>query len=166
MSKVVIIVAPQNFQPVEYSETLKALKNKGIEVVTSSTILNPTASNQETYQADILIDDIDSSDYDAIILIGGSGSSVYFHHSNLHRLVTEFTSQNKIIAAICAAPAILAYAGVLKDKNATCFPSHLNDLNSQGAHYIEQAIVEDDNIITANGPDAAADFGKLIALKI
>ena len=75
--------------------------------------------------------------------------------------------KQKILAAICIAPAILAKAGVLEGKNATVWSSVLDKgpikiLEENGANYVEKDVVVDGNIITANGPQAASEFGRKI----
>ena len=166
MSKVVIVIAPNNFQPVEYSETVRALTENKIEFDTASSIEEAVANNSTKQRSDLLTINISASNYDAIVLIGGSGSHVYFHDKILHQILNDFTAQNKIVAAICAAPSILAYAGLLQAKKATCFPSHLNDLKSQGANYTGEHVTEDGLIITGDGPESAYQFGQLIASKL
>jgi protease I len=166
MSKVAIVIAPDNFQPVEYAQTVRALTEKSIDFDTASTVEAATAVNNTKQPVDINTVDIRASEYDAIVLIGGGGSHIYFHDLELHQILNDFANQHKIIAAICAAPAILAYAGLLRGKKATCFPSHLNDLKSQGAIYTGDKVSEDGLIITGDGPESAYRFGQLVASKL
>lgn len=166
MNKVAIIIAPNNFQLVEYTETIRALKEKTIEYDSVSTVNEATASDGTKQKTDIFTVDVDATHYKAIILIGGSGSHIYFHDEKMHQLINDFASQGKIVAAICAAPTILAYAGLLHGIKATCFPSHLNDLKSQGAIYTGENVSIDGLIITADGPESAYQFGRLIASKL
>jgi protease I len=165
MSNAVIVIAPDNFQPVEYAQTVRALTEKSIDFDTASTVDAATANNTRQ-PIDINTVDIRASDYDAIILIGGGGSHIYFHDIQLHQILNDFAKQHKFIAAICAAPTILAYAGLLRGKRATCFPSHLNDLKSQGAIYTGDHLTEDGLIITGDGPESAYRFGQLVASKL
>jgi len=67
-----------------------------------------------------------------------------------------------VLAAICLAPAILAKAGILKGKKATVWEGARNKVVAGGAAYREGPVVIDGKIITANGPSAAAQFGKSI----
>ena len=68
-----------------------------------------------------------------------------------------------MIGAICIAPVILANAGVLKGRKAVCFPSIKASLTQKGAIIVNQNVVQDGNIVTATGPEAAGTFAKTLA---
>lgn len=68
----------------------------------------------------------------------------------------------KLVAAICAAPIVLAKAGLVKDRNVTAYPAQdvYRELNEAGAHIVkDENVVLDGNMLTANGPGAAMLFG-------
>jgi protease I len=99
------------------------------------------------------------------VFIGGPGAEVYFHDDTAHDLVNEAVAKNKVVAAICIAPCILAYAGVLNGKNATVWSDskeYINILEAEGAHYTGDTVTVDGKLITANGPDATQSFAKMI----
>ena len=66
----------------------------------------------------------------------------------------------KVVAAICLAPVVLARAGILKGKKVTCFysPASSREMKAGGAVLVDKAVVSDGRIVTANGPEAAAEF--------
>ena len=68
----------------------------------------------------------------------------------------------KLIAAICAAPSVLGHWGLLKGKNATCFPGYEKELNGAKAQPAPARVVKDGNIITARGMGTAVDLGLAI----
>ena len=71
---------------------------------------------------------------------------------------------DKYTAAICAAPAVLAEAGLLDDKRATSYPGSLDTGGIPGLEYVEQPVVVDGKVITSRGPGTAMDFAlELIA---
>lgn len=125
---------------------------------------------------DIYIEDMNPKDigqYDALILIGGSG--VYdrvtgkIDDPNMEKvieIVKEANRQGKIIGAICAAPAILAKAGILNGKEATIYPSLEYILGENGAEYVKKDVVVSGNIITAKNPNVADEFARTIAEKL
>jgi protease I len=112
---------------------------------------------------DLLIDDINVSDFDAIVFIGGFGCAEYFDNPVAHKIAKEALGQDKILAAICMAPRILANAGVLEGKKATCFPSVRENIKAKGAIVTGEMVERDTNIITGNGPGASTKFGETIA---
>ncbi len=115
---------------------------------------------------DINISLVNQEDFAGIVIIGGSGTHILFDNEILLNLISQFFGEGKLVAAICSAPTILANAGILKDKNATCFPGYEDKLESKGAKLTYENVTIDGNIITANGPDAASEFGTAIVNKL
>ena len=74
-------------------------------------------------QPDLALIEVKADDFEAIIFVGGSGASQYFDDLSALNLARDFFGAKKIIAAICASPAVvLAPTGILEGKNATCYP--------------------------------------------
>ena len=83
-------------------------------------------------------------------------------NSHAVRVAREAYDKGKLVGAICLAPGVLAEAGILQDKKATIFPSAIDKLKESGSVYVNQSVVRDGNIITANGPEATEKFGEEI----
>jgi protease I len=115
-----------------------------------------------TVKVDKTIDQLKVENYDAIIFVGGVGSSEYWENPVAHKIAQEAVKQNKVLAAICIAPVTLAKAGVLKDKNATVYFSESSQLKKYNANYTAKDVEVDGNIVTAAGPHAAKQFGETI----
>ena len=115
-----------------------------------------------TVKVDKTIDQLKVEDYDAIVFVGGVGSSEYWDNPVTHKIAQEAVKQNKVLAAICIAPVTLAKAGVLKDKNATVYSSESGQLKKYNANYTAKDVEVDGNIVTAAGPHAAKQFGETI----
>lgn len=95
--------------------------------------------------------------YDMVVLPGGQpGTNNLKADARVLQLVQHMAQQGKYVAAICAAPAVLATAGLLDGKRATSFPGALDAF----AHVQQQltAVVEDGKLITSRGPGTALDF--------
>lgn len=163
MAKVLSIIAPENFQQVEYLESKRGLQEKGHEVVTGCSHQMAFDKNDERYKVDILLDEVMEDDFDAVLFIGGPGAHDLFDDEDCHAIARAFYDAKKPTAAICAAPVILGRAGLLKDKKATCWPAQGGALEASGAQYTAKNVERDDLIITADGPDSAYDFGLAIA---
>ncbi|MBU2579182.1 DJ-1/PfpI family protein [Patescibacteria group bacterium] len=119
---------------------------------------------------DLVFDELNVSDFDAIIFVGGGGAAKYIENDKCHCVARSAISENKILGAICIAPAILARAGVLKNKKATAWSSSMDKsivkiLKNEGAIYQDDAVVVDEKIITANGPQSARQFAQAIVGK-
>ena len=111
---------------------------------------------------DIVLSDINASLYDGIIMIGGSGAAVYLDNQATQDIIKTFYQQNKLVAAICMAPAILAQAGILENKKATVHELYKDMAAQYQLQLINEDVVADGNIITANGPAAAEKFARQI----
>jgi len=162
--RVVMIIAPENFRDEELVEPQDVLVEKGAEVKFASASLD-VAKGMLGVQVrpDMLVGNIKPEDWDAIILVGGSGASVYWGDSTVHSLLKEAVKQNKIVGAICIAPVTLANAGILSGKKATVYSSEEDRLKDKGAQCTGKSVERDGRLITANGPSAAREFGNAIA---
>ncbi len=183
MPKVVLlIVASQGYQPIEYGHTRKALEDAGIKVIVASnkkgtahakpcndSNCNKTTAEKnthyETASVNVTIDAVNPDDYDGIFIIGGPGALDCLDNSTTYSIMQKIAARNKPFGAICISPRILAHAGLLKDKKATCWNGNRQVEELFKKHeisYVNQPVVIDGTIITANGPQAATDFGKTI----
>ena len=78
-------------------------------------------------------------------------------------IAQEAIASEKVLAAICIAPSILANAGLLKDVNATSFSTERVPLTKAGAKFTGAEVEQDGLIITGSGPEAATQFGQAVA---
>jgi protease I len=114
------------------------------------------------FKPDLRLENINANNFAGIVLIGGYGAKDYMNNSRLHKILNDFNKSNKIIAAICIAPIILAAGGLLNGKSATCFPEVKQDLIKPDINYKDLPVVVAKNIITANGPKASFEFAESI----
>ena len=164
MAQVLMIIAQNGFRDEELLETKESLEDEGIDVVIASKQKGKAVGKLGAkVEVDISYTDIDFMDYDAIIFVGGPGASDYFDDKEAHRLAVDSFESGKIVAAICIAPVILANAGLLKGIKATCFSSVSKQIEAKGAKYTGNSVEVSGRIVTANGPEAAKEFGELIA---
>ncbi len=124
-----------------------------------------TGAHDIVVKADITDKEIKKDDITAVVLPGGMPGAVNLKNSAVVEDILLYLAANdKIIAAICAAPLVLGNLGLLKNKTATCYPGFENELI--GAEYKEVPVCTDGNIITAFGPGAAVDFGLELVRKL
>lgn len=163
MAKILSVIAPQGYQGVEYSHSRAALEKAGHQVLTASTTKKAKAKDGSVVKVDVLLKAVKPEDYDAILFVGGPGVYEYFDDVAVLNLAKRFHKAGKTVAAICAAPSILANAGLLKGVKATCFPSQASNLKAKGAHFTGKAVECDNCIVTADGPTSAEAFGEKIS---
>ncbi len=162
MRHALFIIAPENFRDEELFVPLEILKNAGIETTIASLEAGVCrGSLGGEVEAMIGLNQLNAEDFEAIVFIGGHGSEIFQENISAHLIAKKAVENGKILAAICAAPTILARAGVLNEKNATVFPSpdYEKILEDEGAKLTRNEVEIDGKIITANGPDAAEKFG-------
>ena len=118
-----------------------------------------------TVEADMLLDDVELSVFDMIVLPGGLPGAEHLAKSEkVQKILQYFDGDNKRIGAICAAPWALATAGVLKEKY-TCYPSFEKTIGKEG--YISNSnVVYDHNIMTSRGPSTAMEFALAIVKEL
>lgn len=166
--KVAMVPAFRYFQDEEYFIPKKILEDAGVLVLTASNKIGLAVGvfGGEA-SVDFLVENLNPADFDAVIFIGGGGCLEYLDNEKSYKVIRETVSQNKILAAICISPVVLAKAGVLKGKKATvwCSPFErfpVEALERGGAIYKEEPVVTDGKIITADGPEVAAEFGRAL----
>jgi len=166
MKKVLIHFA-DGFEEIEALTPVDVLRRAGCEVNTVSITgqHNVNSTRGVTVLTDKLFTESDYEHADLIVLPGGQpGSDNLNRHEGLKRQIVIFNQQGKLLAAICAAPLVFGSTGILKGKNATCYPGVESRLT--GANYTGNEVEVDGNIITGKGPGLALKFSLLLAEKL
>lgn len=171
MSKrILMVIAPQEFRDEELLVPRKAFLEKGWSVDTVSTEVSEAKGMLGAVESvSKTLEDITPTQYDAVVVVGGTGSQTYlWENARLHQVVQTLDAAQKVVSAICMSGGVLANAGVLKGKRATVWevPDSLASLKAGGATYTGEPLTVDGHIITANGPEAAADFAKAIIAQV
>jgi protease I len=162
--KIVMVIAPNNFRDEEYLEPREILENQGAQITVASLRTGESiGKNGARAKIDALVSDINPADFDAVIFVGGSGMVDLVSRPEMTQLAQRFYQAGKLTTAICIAPAILAYSGILAGKTATVWSGAKDILKKAGAKYTGRAVEVGGKIITANGPAAAKEFGEAIA---
>jgi len=161
--QVVMIIASHDFRDEEFAEPFALLTQAGATVRVACSQKEPaTGMLGKKVTPDMLIADVKAANYDAVVFVGGGGAQEYFADATAHRIAQDAVKTGKLLGAICVAPAILANAGVLKGRQAVCFPSVVPILKKGGATVPATAVVRDGRILTATGPEAARPFGQAL----
>lgn len=154
----VYLMLADGFEEIEALTPVDILRRGGIDVktvgVTGKTV---KGAHGITVEADILPQEIDKGAMDMLVLPGGNlGTGNLDRSREVHALLAYACDNEKLIAAICAAPRILGYDGILCGKRATCYPDMEKYLI--GAHKTFERVTRDGNIITSNGMGSSLDF--------
>ena len=152
----VLVPLAEGFEEIEAITIIDVLRRASIDVVTAALgELVVRGSHGIAVAADARLDDVGSGNFDAVVLPGGMPGSRHLRDDErVLGIVRRLARENKLVAAICAAPIALEAAGVLAGKRATSYPG--NELPS--ARYAEERVVTDGSLVTSRGPGTALEF--------
>jgi len=112
-------------------------------------------------EADAALDDVKDQDWDMVVLPGGlPNAHLLRDDANVKSVVQRLRAERKSIAAICAAPTALAAYGITAGKRVTSYPTCQPEMEAlqPSSVYVDEAVVEDDFLITSRGPGTAIAF--------
>ena len=162
--RVLMVIAKEQFRDEEYAVPRRILEQEGAVVTVASSVTKPAKGMLGmTVTPDLTIDQADPKQFDAVIFVGGMGSTEYWDNPVAHRLARTTYDQGKVTSAICLAPMTLANAGLLTNKRATMWPSESQQFKSKGVIYTGKPVERDGQVITGSGPEAAESFGRAVA---
>lgn len=158
MKRVAVLLAT-GFEEVEAITPIDFLRRAGVEVVVTgigSSVVQ--GANSVRIQTDTTIENL-KGDLDGIVIPGGMpGSSNVAESKEASALIKRLNRDGKLVAAICAAPAVvLSPLGILDGKKATCYPG-MDQGFSASVIFDDHRVVADGNIITSKGPGTAGEF--------
>lgn len=168
MIKVALIIAFRNFRDEEYFIPKEIFEKAGVKITTVSTAIgNAIGIHGGEAGVELTLEDFQAGDYDAVIFVGGAGAKDMSENEDALLAAKDAAAAEKVLAAICIAPTVLARAGVLFGKNATVWSSSMDRsaikiLQEEGALYREGPVVVDGKIITAKGPEVAREFAEKV----
>ena len=153
-SKKVVIVTPQSgFQDEELFETKRGLEFNSVQVLVASMRVGPVRSMLDrVIGADLTVGQVKAADFDAIVFVGGIGTTELVNNRIVWDLVHQAAAQRKIMAASGNAPAILAAANVLSGARLTGALEIRDRLTAAGAVYTGRTVEKDGPLVTSMGP--------------
>lgn len=157
MAKIIVPIS-NGFEEIEAVSIIDICRRAGIEVcVAGVESLQTQGANSIKIIADCMIEDINSDEFDMIVLPGGLPNAFTLaENEKVQELLKTMKNSDKYIAAICAAPYALHKADVL-NTNYTCYPSFEQKIRDEG-YSSTQDVVEDGKVITSRGPGTATTF--------
>lgn len=164
--KILMVIAPVEFRDEELLTPKEILAAAGATVDIASTRMGEAKGMLGAIvKPDLTIENVISSNYQAVIVVGGMGSpSHLWNDTTLHKIISHVNNNGGVVAAICLSGAVLAKSGVLRQKKATVWPDEtaIKTLQEGQATYVKENVVGDGNVVTADGPEAATKFAELI----
>jgi protease I len=163
--KRVAILVEEDFEDSELFEPMRAMKDAGAKVVVVG------SGSKENYKGkrgtvipkvDTTADKAKAEDFDAIIVPGGYAPDKMRMHQPMIDLVRKAHDSGKVIAAICHGPQLLISADIVRGRRITSWPSVAVDLKNAGANWVDEPLVQDDNLITSRRPADLPKFNKAI----
>ena len=166
MSRVLVPLA-QGCEELEAVTIMDLLVRAGVEVVRAGLTEGEIVASRGTrLLPDTTLDQVSGETFDMIVLPGGlPGADQLRDDATLRNMLLRHAAEGRYLAAICAAPKVLANAGLLRARRATAYPGALDALKDADIEMSDAAIEIDGNIITSRGPGTAMDFSlELISL--
>lgn len=156
----VLVPLAQGCEEIEAVTIIDLLRRAGINVVSASLDGQLIRASHGTHLlADTNLDDALQQDFDMVVLPGGQpGTDNLNSDPRISELLKKMANSGKFTAAICAAPSVLAKAGLLNGKQATGYPGVLENMQLQDVILKDQAVVRDGLVLTSRGPGTAMDF--------
>jgi len=152
--KRIAVLVADLYQEMEVWYPLLRFREDGAETVAVGAEAGKSYASKKGYPvvADKSLDQVSASDFDALVVPGGWAPDTLRQDERVLNLVREMDKAGKIVAAICHAGWVLCSAGILRGRKATCFKAIKDDLINAGAHYVEEEVVVDGNLITSRVP--------------
>lgn len=159
MSRVLLPLA-EGFEELEAVTVIDLLRRAGIEVISAGLAEGPVRASRGTRVIpDTTLEAVAEETFDMIVLPGGlPGADHLDRDPRIRRLLARMQQAGAYTAAICAAPRVLANAGLLDGKRATAYPGVLSAERYPRVELLGAPIVSDGKVITSRGPGTAMDF--------
>jgi 4-methyl-5(b-hydroxyethyl)-thiazole monophosphate biosynthesis len=159
MARVLVPLAP-GCEELEAVTLIDLLRRAQIEVVSAGLMPGPVKGSRGTVLLpDTTLEAVLQQDFDLLVLPGGQpGATNLEHDPRILALLQRLHAAGRYTAAICAAPKVLAVAGLLDDRHATSYPGSLDTAQFPLVRLETQAVVRDGTVLTSRGPGTAMDF--------
>jgi deglycase len=153
--KRIALLAEDRYQVLELWYPLIRLREAGAEVIVVGPERGRVYKSGQGYEvtSDVAASDINTEEYDAVIVPGGYAPDLMRRNPVMVALVRDAYDQSKVVATICHAGWILASAGIARDKRVTSYFSIKDDMINAGATWVDEPVVRDGRIITSRKPE-------------
>ena len=153
MARVAFIV-DDLFEDAEFMDPLDRVRKAGHETVVVGLSAGKQITGKKGMKAtvDKASSEVSADEFDALVIPGGYSPDKVRTDENLVALTREIHAAGRPVAAICHAGWVLAEADIIRGKTVTSYHSIRTDLTNAGATWLDEAVVEDGNLITSRHP--------------
>ena len=155
MAKKIAALVTDLFEDVEYTEPVKAFRDKGHEVINVGLEAGTTVTGKKhgtEVRIDRAVADVALQDFDALLIPGGFSPDQLRVDEHAVSFTADFVSSDKPVFAICHAGQLLVTAQVLQGRTFTGYKSIIQDIKNAGAHFVDQEVVVDGNLVSSRNP--------------
>lgn len=154
----VLVLFANGSEELEAITIINILRRAGVSVTLAGLEAGPLRGSRQTVLLpDTTLDAVLTQHYDMLVLPGGQpGTNNLKADARVLKLAKDMYGDGRYVCAICAAPSVLATAGLLDGKQATSFPGSLDPFPQ--VQRLPHPVVEDGKLITSRGPGTAMDF--------
>jgi 4-methyl-5(b-hydroxyethyl)-thiazole monophosphate biosynthesis len=165
MKKRVLCLLFPGFEEIETIAPIDLLRRAGVEVVVASVMGDKlvTGRCRVTVQADVALAEVADQPFDLLLIPGGPGVKALRADGRAAKMAKQYAQAGREVAAICAAPTVLADAGLLAGKR---FTSHAGVMDELPQSLVHERVVEDGNLTTSRGAATAVDFGLALVRRL
>ncbi|MCG5512437.1 DJ-1 family glyoxalase III [Ectothiorhodospira shaposhnikovii] len=159
MARILIPLA-NGCEELEAVTLIDLLRRADFEVVTAGLEPGPvTGAHGIVLMPDTELEQARHESYDLMVLPGGLPGSDHLNDDpRIHALLRKLHDEGRYVGAICAAPKVLAKAGLLADRRATAYPTVLEGMELTDTRLTGQPVEVDGNVATSRGPGTAMEF--------
>lgn len=154
MSKIAVIITNM-FEDSEYSQPVNAFKKAGHKIIHVGLKEGEVVKGKKKgtlVKIDKAVTDVSVDDFDALLIPGGYSPDKLRANEEAVKFTKEFTESGKPIFSICHGPQLLITAQALKGRKITGWKSIIQDIKNAGAEFIDQEVVEDENLVSSRHP--------------
>ncbi|WP_018932410.1 type 1 glutamine amidotransferase domain-containing protein [Gracilibacillus lacisalsi] len=162
MGKKIAALVTDMVEEIELTDPAKAYEDAGhtIEIISEEANKEITGKNGDKIKADKGIDEVNPSDYDALLIPGGFSPDLLRINPKNGAFAKAFLQEDKPVFTICHGPQFLVETDLLKDREMTSFVSVRKDLENAGAIVKDEEVVVDNNLVTSRTPDDLPAFNR------
>jgi protease I len=151
------------FEDSEYSKPVNAFKKAGHKIIHVGLKEGEVVKGKKKgtpVKIDKAVTGVSVDDFDALLIPGGYSPDILRANEEAVKFTKEFTESGKPIFSICHGPQLLITAQALKGRKITGWKSIIQDIKNAGAEFIDQEVVEDDNLVSSRHPGDIPAFIK------